>query len=191
MVIPFLLSEMLYLCIHKYEVYTKRGRKSPLFFLIMIAKKEIIRLAQERINELDNGNYLVDVNISSKNAINVRMDNLHGGVSVKDCVSVSRNIEHNLDREQEDFELQVSSPGIDQPFMVQQQYLKNVGRNVTVTTFSEEIISGELIKADQKEISIKEIKTEKNKLTNKKQQVETIHQLSMSEVRETKLIISF
>ena len=127
----------------------------------MIAKKEIIRLAQERINELDNGNYLVDVNISSKNAINVRMDNLHGGVSVKDCVSVSRNIEHNLDRELEDFELQVSSPGIDQPFMVQQQYLKNVGRNVTVTTFSEEIISGELIKADQKEISIKEIKTEK------------------------------
>ena len=116
----------------------------------MIAKKEIIRLAQERINELDNGNYLVDVNISSKNAINVRMDNLHGGVSVKDCVSVSRNIEHNLDREQEDFELQVSSPGIDQPFMVQQQYLKNVGRNVTVTTFSEENISGELIKARSK-----------------------------------------
>tara|TARA_B100000780_G_scaffold277963_1_gene250031 strand:- start:1459 stop:1932 length:474 start_codon:yes stop_codon:yes gene_type:complete len=157
----------------------------------MIAKKEIIRLAQERIDELDNGNYLVDVNISSKNAINVRMDNLKGGVSVKDCVSVSRNIEHNLDREQEDFELQVSSPGIDQPFMVHQQYTKNVGRDVTVTTNSEEVITGELIKANQEEISIKEIKTEKNKLTNKKQQVETIHQLLMSEVRETKLIISF
>jgi ribosome maturation factor RimP len=157
----------------------------------MIAKKEIIRLAQERINELDNGNYLVDVNISSKNAINVRMDNLQGGVSVKDCVSVSRNIEHNLDREQEDFELQVSSPGIDQPFMVHQQYIKNVGRKVTVTTNSEEVITGELIKANHEEISIKEIKTEKNKVTNKKQQVETIHQLLMSNVRETKLIISF
>ena len=157
----------------------------------MIAKKEIIRLAQERINELDNGNYLVDVNISSKNAINVRMDNLNGGVSVKDCVSVSRNIEHNLDREQEDFELQVSSPGIDQPFMVHQQYTKNVGRKVTVTTNSEEVITGELIKANNEEISIKEIKTEKNKVTNKKQQVETIHQLLMSNVRETKLIISF
>ena len=157
----------------------------------MIAKKEIIRLAQERINELDNGNYLVDVNISSKNAINVRMDNLQGGVSVKDCVSVSRNIEHNLDREQEDFELQVSSPGIDQPFMVHQQYTKNVGRKVTVTTNSEEVITGELIKANNEEISIKEIKTEKNKVTNKKQQVETIHQLLMSNVRETKLIISF
>ncbi len=157
----------------------------------MIAKKEIIRLAQERIDELNNGNYLVDVNISSKNAINVRMDNLQGGVSVKDCVSVSRNIEHNLDREQEDFELQVSSPGIDQPFMVHQQYTKNVGRDVTVITNSEEVITGELIKANQEEISIKEIKTEKNKLTNKKIQVETIHQLLMSEVRETKLIISF
>ena len=157
----------------------------------MIAKKEIIRLAQERINELDNGNYLVDVNISSKNAINVRMDNLHGGVSVKDCVSVSRNIEHNLDREQEDFELQVSSPGLDQPFMVHQQYIKNVGREVTVTTKDEAVISGELLKASQDEIAIKEIKTEKNKLTNKRQKVETIHQLTMSEVRETKLIISF
>ena len=157
----------------------------------MIAKKEIIRLAQERINELDNGNYLVDVNISSNNAIIVRMDNLHSGVSVKDCVSVSRNIEHNLDREQEDFELQVSSPGLDQPFMVQQQYLKNIGRNVMVTTFNEEIMSGELIKENQKEISIKDIKTVKNKLTNKKQQLETIHQISMSEIRETKLIISF
>ena len=94
-------------------------------------------------------------------------------------------------QDSEDFELQVSSPGIDQPFMVHQQYTKNVGRDVTVTTKSEEVITGELIKANQEEISIKEIKTEKNKLTNKKQQVETIHQLLMSEVRETKLIISF
>ena len=130
----------------------------------MILKKEVVKLAEERIKELDNGNYLVDVTISAKNSIRVKIDNLNGGVSVKDCVSVSRNIEHNLDREQEDFELQVSSPGIDQPFMVQQQYLKNVGRNVSVTTFSEEIISGELIKANQTEISIKEIKTEKNRI---------------------------
>ena len=61
------------------------------------------------------------------------MDNLNGGVSVKDCVDVSRNIEHNLDREK-DFELQVSSPGLDQPFMVMQQYLKNIRKQVSVTT---------------------------------------------------------
>ena len=57
-----------------------------------------------------------------------------------------------------------------------------------VTTFNEEIMSGELIKANQKEISIKDIKTVKNKLTNKKQQLETIHQISMDEIRETKLL---
>ena len=150
----------------------------------MIVKKEIIRLAQERINELDNGNYLVDVNISSKNAINVRMDNLHGGVSVKDCVSVSRNIEHNLDREQEDFELQVSSPGIDQPFMVQQQYLKNVGRNVTVTTSTEEIISGELIQCVLTQRFTKNSKIEDQALLeylSKKYPSEYIYQISLKE----------
>ena len=87
----------------------------------MISKNEVIKLAEERIKELDNGNYLVSVSISSKNSIRVKMDNLNGGVSVKDCVSVSRNIEHNLDREKEDFDLQVSSPGLDQPFVVAKQ----------------------------------------------------------------------
>ena len=169
-----------------------RGDESPLFFLlIMISKKEIIKLAEERINELNNGNYLVAVDISSKNSIKVKMDNLNGGVSIKDCVSVSRNIEHNLDREKEDFELQVSSPGLDQPFVVINQYLKNLGNKVTVTTISNHVLKGELIEANNKEISLKEIKVEKNKVTKKKETIENIHQIMMSEIKETKLIISF
>jgi ribosome maturation factor RimP len=157
----------------------------------MITKKEITRLAQERINELDNGNYLVDVMISSKNAISVKIDNLNGGVSVKDCVSVSRNIEHNLDREVEDFELQVSSPGIDQPFMVHEQYLKNIGKQVSVTLENQKVLSGELMIVTENQLSIKEITIEENKATNKKKTIETVHQLLMSDIRETKLIISF
>ena len=157
----------------------------------MISKKEVVKLAQERIKELDNGNYLVDVTISPKNSIRVKMDNLNGGVSVKDCVSVSRNIEHNLDREQEDFELQVSSPGLDQPFMVMQQYLKNIGKQVSVTTQTNETLTGELVEASKKEISLRELKVEKNKTTKKKVQIENIHHLLMDEIRETKLIISF
>ena len=157
----------------------------------MISKKEVVKLAKDRIQELDNGNYLVDVTISPKNSIIVKMDNLNGGVSVKDCVSVSRNIEHNLDREQEDFELQVSSPGLDQPFVVMQQYLKNIGKQVSVTTQTNETLMGELVEVTKKEISIKELKVEKNKTTKKKEQIENIHQLLMDEIRETKLIISF
>ena len=157
----------------------------------MILKKEVVKLAEERIKELDNGNYLVDVTISAKNSIKVKIDNLNGGVSVKDCVSVSRNIEHNLDREQEDFELQVSSPGLDQPFMVMQQYVKNIGEQVSVTTQSNETLIGELVKANKKEISLRELKVEKNNTTKKKEQIENIHHLLMDEIRETKLIISF
>ena len=157
----------------------------------MILKKEVVKLAEERIKELDNGNYLVDVTISAKNSIRVKIDNLNGGVSVKDCVSVSRNIEHNLDREQEDFELQVSSPGLDQPFMVMQQYVKNIGEQVSVTTQSNETLIGELVKANKKEISLRELKVEKNNTTKKKEQIENIHHLLIDEIRETKLIISF
>jgi ribosome maturation factor RimP len=157
----------------------------------MISKKEIVKLAEERIKELDNGNYLVDVTVSLKNAISVKMDNLNGGVSVKDCVSVSRNIEHNLDREKEDFELQVSSPGLDKPFMVMQQYLKNIGKQVSVVTLGNVTLTGELVEASQKVISLKELKVEKNKTTKKKEQIENIHHLLMDEIRETKLIISF
>ena len=119
------------------------------------------------------------------------MDNINRGVSVKDCVSVSRNIEHNLDKDKEDFELQVTSPGLDQPFVVLNQYLKNLGNKVTVTKTSNHVLNGELLEANNKKISLKEIKVEKNKVTKKKETIENIHQIMMSEIKETKLIISF
>ena len=156
----------------------------------MIPKKRIIELAQERINELDNGNYLVDVSVSAKNVILVKMDNLNQGVSIKDCVSVSRNIEHNLDREKQDFELKVSSPGLDQPFMVYEQYLKNVGKTINVLT-EDSAYKGELTKVSSDEIELKHIEIIKNKKTKKKETIETIHHLKMNEIKETRLVISF
>ncbi len=156
----------------------------------MISKEKIIELAQERIQELDNGNYLVDVNISSKNVITVKMDNLNGGVSIEDCVSVSRNIEHNLDRDVEDFELQVTSPGLDQPFKVDQQYQKNIGKKISVLTLDNQFISGELLEFSKNFIKVKEVNTIKNKFTKKKETVEEIRLLKIGEIKETKLIIS-
>ena len=122
----------------------------------MISKNRIIELAQERINELDNGNYLVDVSVSAKNVILVKMDNLNQGVSIKDCVSVSRNIEHNLDREAQDFELKVSSPGLDQPFMVYEQYLKNIGKTIEVI-LNDSSLKGELLTVSPDEIELKHL----------------------------------
>ena len=71
-----------------------RGRKSPLF-VPMISKNKVVELANDRIVELDNGCYLVDVTISSTNSILVEIDGASSGVSVNDCISVSRNIEHS------------------------------------------------------------------------------------------------
>ena len=156
----------------------------------MISKNRIIELAQERINELDNGNYLVDVSVSAKNVILVKMDNLNQGVSIKDCVSVSRNIEHNLDREAQDFELKVSSPGLDQPFMVYEQYLKNVGKTIEVI-LNDSSLKGELLTVSPDEIELKQTEKIKNKTTKKKETLETIHKILMNDIKETRIVISF
>ena len=70
----------------------------------MISKKKVLALIDERIAELDNGLFVVELNISSANVIQVELDKYEGNVSVDDCIRVSRNVEHNLDREEQDFE---------------------------------------------------------------------------------------
>ena len=98
----------------------------------MISKKRVQELIEERMNELDNGLFLVSLTISPANVITVEIDKHVGGVSVEDFIKVSRNVEHNLDREEQDFELNVSSAGLDKAFRVFAQYKKNIGRNVKV-----------------------------------------------------------
>src|SRR5699024_7409447 len=96
----------------------------------MIQKEKIRMLAEERMNELNKGLFLVEITISGNNAIRVELDCGEGNVSIDDCISVSRNIEHNLDRDKEDFDLQVSSAGLDKPLRVLPQFKKNIGKQV-------------------------------------------------------------
>ena len=96
----------------------------------MISKELIKTLAEERMAELNNGLYIVDMSVSSTNVIHIELDKIKGGVTVEDCVSVSRNVEHNLDREKDDFELHVSSAGLDKPLRHINQYIKNIGRQL-------------------------------------------------------------
>ena len=79
----------------------------------------------------DTGIFLVEVSIDRSNRILVYIDK-EDGVSIEDCVQVSRALEGRLDRDQEDFELEVSSPGLDAPLKVQGQYRKNIGKMVAV-----------------------------------------------------------
>jgi ribosome maturation factor RimP len=96
----------------------------------MIDKEHIKGLVEEFIK--GTGLFLVAVRVSSANRITVLADKKEG-ITIEECVAIHRHIEKNLDREKEDFELQVSSPGLDLPFGVVEQYYKNEGRKVEVT----------------------------------------------------------
>jgi ribosome maturation factor RimP len=95
----------------------------------MTDKEHIKVLVEEFIK--GTGLFLVAVRVSSANRITVLADK-DGGITIDECATIHRHIENNLDREKEDFELQVSSPGLDLPFGVIEQYYKNQGRKVEV-----------------------------------------------------------
>tara|TARA_Y100001968_G_scaffold333821_1_gene399854 strand:- start:9714 stop:10190 length:477 start_codon:yes stop_codon:yes gene_type:complete len=157
----------------------------------MISKEKVIELANERIDELDNGSYLVDVKISPTNSILVEIDGIKNSVSVNDCISVSRNIEHNLDREKCDFELKVSSPGLDQPFKVRQQYVKNIGRTVKVVLESHGSVEGKLVKVEDDFIVLNWEEKERIEGKKKKVLVEKSAQVNFNDIKETKVVITF
>jgi len=85
--------------------------------------------------------FLIDLSIQGDNEIKVVIDGDHG-VTVEDCIAVSRKIEHNLDREQQDFSLDVLSAGATTPFTNIRQYKKNIGRNVEIKTNDGKAIEG-------------------------------------------------
>lgn len=96
----------------------------------MADKAEVERIIKEFI--AGKGLFLVGIKISASNRITVLADTMDG-IKIDECVALHRYIEKNLDRDKEDYELQVSSPGLDMPFAVIQQYYRNEGRLVEVT----------------------------------------------------------
>ena len=95
----------------------------------MIEKQKIQGLVEEFIKVT--GLFLVAVKVSNANRITVLADK-NEGITIDECAAIHRHIENGLDRDKEDFELQVSSPGLDMPFAVIEQYFKNEGKKVEV-----------------------------------------------------------
>lgn len=157
----------------------------------MISKTKVLELIEERFAELDNGLFLVDLSISKTNQINIEIDKHVGGVSVKDCMAVSRNVEHNLDREEADFELHVSSAGIDRPLRVLAQYVKNVGRTVEVIKNDGTQLEGILKVASETEIEIETSRIEKIEGKKKKETIVEQIVLPLNSIKETKIVIIF
>jgi len=126
-----------------------RGRKVPSFYLLMSLKDTAQKLLEEAL--LENSQlFLIDFKIGSDNSIEVIIDG-DDGVKVEDCIAISRAIEHNLDREEEDFSLQVMSAGVSEGLKHIRQYKKNVGRKLKIKT-QEKTVEGELVSVTDTEI---------------------------------------
>lgn len=157
----------------------------------MISKKKVVGLIKERFAELDNGLFIVHINITESNVIHVEIDKYEGNVSVMDCMSVSRNVEHNLDREEADFELHVSSAGLDRGLRVLPQYKKNIGRQVVVKLHEGADLEGELTAASHEQITVQTSRKERLEGKKKKETIIEDHVLTMDKIKETKIVISF
>ena len=107
----------------------------------MVDKNKIEKLVTEFIK--GTGVFLVTIRVSSSNKITVLADTMKG-ITIDECIAIHRHVEKHLDRNTEDFELQVSSPGLDMPFLVIEQYYKNEGKKVEVVNTDGEKYTGNL-----------------------------------------------
>lgn len=133
--------------------------------------------------------FLLDMSITDDNKVNIVIDG-DKGVSVEDCMFISRAIEHNLDREEIDFALEVASAGATSPIVNKRQYSKNIGRNLEVKTTSgkiEAILKGVSDAGISLEWKVREPKPlGKGKVTVKKEAI-----IAYSDIVEAKVMIKF
>lgn len=115
----------------------------------MIDKHNIERIIQEKL--VDTDLFLVEVRIGKGNKISVFIDS-DTSVKIHDCASLSRHIESELNRDVEDFDLEVSSAGLTSPLKHKRQYIKNINRDLIVVTNDNQNLSGLLKNASESEI---------------------------------------
>lgn len=144
------------------------------------------KLIEEKVIEfLGEGDlFLVEVKVSKNNNINIFIDG-DNGVRIQDCIELSKKLEECLDRETEDFELNVSSFGLEEPLQLQRQYVKNIGRSLQVET-EETSVTGKLIEANEESFTI-----ELNPKGKKAKESEKTKTYKYSEIKTAKVVISF
>lgn len=128
--------------------------------------------------------FVVEIRVKAGNRITVLLDS-DTDITIDDCIEITRHIESVYDRETEDYELTVSSAGIDQPIKMLRQYIKNIGREVEVTFTDGTVFSGNLVAADKDKISVY------RKTKVKKVETEETKEILLTDIKHTKEVISF
>ncbi|WP_170148750.1 ribosome assembly cofactor RimP [Flavobacterium endophyticum] len=151
---------------------------------------------KEKVSELLNAGleekpsiFLIDLSITDAFKIIVTLDG-DNGVTLQDCIDISRAIEHNLDREEQDFSLEVASGGVSAPLKLVRQYKKNIGRTLQVKTATE-IITAELVDANDEFITLTWTAREPKKIGKGKETVEKRQELPYTDIKEAIVTITF
>ena len=134
--------------------------------------------------------FLVELNISPSNQISVVIDG-DKGVTVNDCIAISRKIEHNLDRDTEDFSLDVASAGVSSPLELPRQFRKNVGRKLAVKTKDGKTLEGDLVRFEDNILTLKWKAREPKPVGKGKTTVVKEAVIPLEEVGEAKVMITF
>ncbi|MCB0456218.1 MAG: ribosome assembly cofactor RimP [Flavobacteriaceae bacterium] len=151
-------------------------------------KEKVEKLLEKALNE-NPTLFLISLSVSAANHIQIVIDG-DEAVSVQNCMDISRAIEHHLDREEEDFSLEVLSAGVTEPLVQKRQYKKNVGRDLKVKT-KQNTLEGILVEATDEAIKLqwkaKEPKPSgKGKITVEKEEI-----IPYSTIVEAKVMIKF
>lgn len=154
----------------------------------MIDKLQIRDIAEDFL--LNSDIFLVEVTIRPGNIIVVEVDSKEG-VSIENCISLSKHIESKLDRDVEDFELEVGSAGVTSPFKIIRQYEVNIGNEVEVLTKGGQKLNGELKSCDDTQFIVTITKMEKPEGAKRKIAVEEDLSFKYDEVKYTKYLIRF
>lgn len=154
----------------------------------MIDKSVVKELVEDWLQDKDY--FLVDVEVSKDDKIVVEIDHADG-VWIEDCVELSRYIEDRLNRDDEDYELEVGSAGLGQPFKVSQQYINFIGKEVEVLDGDGQKYRGVLKSVDGNNFVV--TVDEKVKVEGKKRpELQPVdHTFQMDKVKYTKYLINF
>ena len=154
----------------------------------MTFKEKVLNLLNEGLQEKPNL-FLIYFEITSSFKVIVTLDG-ENGVVLQDCIDISRAIEHNLDREEQDFSLEVASVGVGSPLKLVRQYIINIGRMLIVKV-GDETIEAKLTDANNDFITLSWKAREPKKIGKGKETVDKVQQITYSEIIEAVVTVTF
>jgi ribosome maturation factor RimP len=154
----------------------------------MTFKEKVKQVVEEALLEKPSI-FLIDLTITDSFKIIIGIDG-DNGVVLQDCIDVSRAVEGNLDREEQDFSLEVASVGVGSPLKLVRQYKKNIGRTLIVKT-NQENIEAELVEANDLFIILSWKAREAKKVGKGKETVQKELQIPYADIKEAVVTVTF